>query len=118
MLKIINFYKFAAEPNEGIQAAEKAQTIRTLRVDEVDEDEARAVLRAVANGMYGPELERWKFLPDTADSASIAYSVAVHETDTEAIDIEVRHIPTRDNEPHSWLALKVVGQEVIHIELK
>lgn len=70
MLKIINFYKFAAEPNEGIEAAEKAQTIRTLRVDEVDEDEARAVLRAVANGMYGPELERWKFLPDTADSAS------------------------------------------------
>lgn len=65
MLKIINFYKFDADPNEGIAGGEKAQTIRTLRVDTVDEDEARAVLRAVANGMYGAELERWKFLPDS-----------------------------------------------------
>ena len=65
MLKIIHFFRWDAEPNEGIDGGEKAQTIRNLRVESVDEDEARAALRAVANGMYGHELERWKFLPDT-----------------------------------------------------
>lgn len=66
MLKIVHFYRWDAEPNEGIDGGAKSQTIAELRVDTVSEEEARAALRAKANAMYGPELQRWKFLPDSA----------------------------------------------------